>query len=183
MLAGAGILGVALGFGSQTIVKDFLAGLFILVEDQFDKGDYVQIAGIAGNVEEMNLRRTVLRDTNGVEHHIPNSAIKTVSNYTKNWSAVRIDFGIPYSADVKKVLSISKKVVRDFSKLKHNAKELTKEPEVLGVVDYTTNGMIVRILGQSKSHKQWELERELRQKLHAALQKEDIEMGAARFKF
>lgn len=182
MLAGAGILGVALGFGSQTIVKDFLAGLFILVEDQFSIGDYVKIAGISGTAEDMTLRRTVLRDIDGVEHHIPNSAIKTVSNYTKNWSSVKVDIAISYEVDLKKALTVARKTVSDFSKLQHNKSALVKEPEVLGVVDYTTNGMLIRILGRSKSHKQWELERELRQKLQIAFRKEKIKMGAQRWK-
>ena len=110
LLAGAGVAGIAIGFGAQSLIRDIVNGLFILLEDQYNKGDVVRVAGIAGLVEEVNLRRTVLRDLDGIVHTIPNGEIKTASNYTKDWSRININIPVAYSEDLDHVIEVINRV-------------------------------------------------------------------------
>ena len=106
LLASAGIAGLAIGFGAQTLVKDFINGFFILVENQYDIGDTVRIAGVQGVVETMTLRRTVLRDADGTVHTVPSSQIKVVSNLTRDWTQVSLKISVAYGADSDRVMQL-----------------------------------------------------------------------------
>ncbi len=110
LLAGAGIVGIAVGFGAQHLIRDFLNGLFILLEDQYNKGDVVKISGIAGQVEDINLGRTTLRDLDGLVHSIPNGEITTSSNYTKGWSRVNLDISVSYRENLDHVIEVINRV-------------------------------------------------------------------------
>jgi small conductance mechanosensitive channel len=179
LLTGAGILGVAIGFGSQTLVKDVLSGLFILVEDQFDFGDRITVAGLTGTVEELNLRRTVIRDESGVEHYIPNSQITVVSNATKHSSAISVDVPVKYDADLKKVMAVAQEVTDAVSTLAEFQDIFLKKPEVLGVMHYTTDGMLLRIRGRSLPHTNSAYERKLREELQTQFRHAKIPLGAS----
>lgn len=179
LLTGAGILGVALGFGSQTLVKDILSGLFILIEDQFDFGDKVTIAGYTGTVEELNLRRTVIRDDSGVEHYVPNSQITVVSNATKHSSAISVDVPLKYDVNLEKVLTVAREVTEEVSTLPEFTDIFLKKPEVLGIMYYTTDGMLMRIRGRSLPHTNAAYERRLRLELQTRFRKEKIALGAS----
>ena len=102
LLAGAGVLGLAIGFGAQSLVKDMLAGLFIMIEDQYRVGDVVNIADTGGSVQSINLRKTTLRDLDGIEHHIPNGEIKKASNLSKGFARINLNIGIAYDSNLKK---------------------------------------------------------------------------------
>lgn len=179
LLTGAGILGVAIGFGSQTLVKDVLSGLFILIEDQFDFGDRVTVAGLTGTVEELNLRRTVIRDESGVEHYIPNSQITIVSNATKHSSAISVDVPLKYDVNVRKALRVAQEVTSEVSSLPEFEPIFLKKPEVIGIMYYTTDGMLMRIRGRALPHTNAAYERRLRQELQERFRKEKIALGAS----
>ncbi len=115
LLAGAGVIGIAVGFGAQSLIKDLLGGIFVLLEDQYNKGDVVQIAGISGLVEEVNLRRTILRDLEGIVHSIPNGQITTASNYTRDWARAKLDIPVGYGEDMDHVFAVINRVGKELA--------------------------------------------------------------------
>src|SRR5271169_324258 len=115
LLASAGVAGLAIGFGAQTLVKDFINGFFILAENQYDIGDTVRIAGVQGVVENMTLRRTVLRDADGTVHTVPSSDIQVVSNLTRDWTQVNLQVSVAYSVDSDRVIAVLKQVGEDLA--------------------------------------------------------------------
>ncbi len=112
MIAGVGVVGIAIGFGAQSLVKDIIAGLFILLENQYRRGDVVKIADASGLVEDINLRRTILRDMDGVVHSVPNGEIRVASNLTKGWSRVNLNIGVGYGTDLEKAIAVINRVGR-----------------------------------------------------------------------
>jgi small conductance mechanosensitive channel len=176
LLASAGVVGVALALGAQTIVKDFLGGLFILMEDQYNKGDVVKIAGISGEVEEVNLRRTVLRDLDGIVHTIPNSSITTASNYTRDLSRVNLDVPVAYGEDLDRVFSVINRVGKEMAEDEYFCKLIKTAPQVLRVQKFGDSGIDIRILGDVQPSMQWEVTGELRKRLKKAFDEEGIEI-------
>ena len=150
-VAGLGIVGVAVGFGAQTLVRDYLAGLFILLENQYCVGDVVRIAGVMGFVEEINLRRTILRDLDGAEHHIPNGEVRVASNFTKEWSRANMLIGVAYKEDLDQVMRILRDLWRD---LKNDPQWgefiLREEPTVVRVDEFGDSGISIRLTGETK---------------------------------
>ena len=146
ILAGAGILGLAVSFGAQSLVKDVISGFFILFENQFGLGDVIEVAGKSGTVEKMTLRVVVLRDVYGIMHIVPNSEIKVVSNKTRGWSRAVVDVGIARDVDIDQALEVVHDEAQRFSndpKWKH---ELDGPVEVLGVESISDNSVVVRSL-------------------------------------
>jgi small conductance mechanosensitive channel len=176
LLAGAGVLGIAVGFGAQSLIKDFIGGLFILLEDQFNKGDVVKIAGIAGLVEEVNLRRTVLRDLDGIVHIIPNGEITTASNYTRDWARVNLDISVGYGEDLDHVMAVINRVGKELAEDEHYAKLIMTPPQALRVNNFGDSGIDIKILGDTKPMKQWQVTGELRKRLKKAFDDEGIEI-------
>ncbi len=176
LLASAGVVGIALALGAQTIVKDFLGGLFILMEDQYNKGDVVKIAGISGEVEEVNLRRTVLRDLDGIVHTIPNSAIITASNYTRDLSRVNIDVPVAYGENLDRVFGVINRVGREMAADPYFSKLIKTPPQVLRVQNFGDSGIDIRILGDVHPSMQWEVTGELRKRLKKAFDEVGIEI-------
>lgn len=173
ILTGAGIVGIAVGFGAQDIVRNIFHGIFILMEDQYSEGDVVTIAGISGTVEEFDLRRTVIRDLDGVQHHVPNGEITVASNKTKGWSGINLNIGIAYNTN----LSQLKRIIEQTGKeLEQEYEEITKAPELAGVEEFADSAIIVKILGKTKPGAQWNMSRELRKKLKEAFDKEGVEI-------
>ncbi len=176
LLAGAGVVGLAIGFGAQSLIKDFLSGLFILLEDRYNKGDVVKVAGIAGLVEDVNLRRTVLRDLDGVVHTIPNGDITTASNYTRDWARVNLDISVGYNEDLDHVFAVINRVGKELALDEHFGKLIKTPPQVLRVQKFGDSGIDIRILGDTRPMQQWEVTGELRKRIKKAFDEENIEI-------
>lgn len=175
LLAGAGILGLAFSFGAQSLVKDVIAGFFILVENQFGVGDVIEIAGKSGSVERMTLRVTVLRDGEGTMHVIPNSAITTVSNKTRRWARAVVDLGVSYQDDVDKVIEVLRSEATKFATDPDWKSRLDGEPEILGVEQLGDRAVIIRSQIKTLPGAQWEVARELRRRFKSRLVLEGLE--------
>jgi len=175
-LAGLGVLGVAVGFGAQSLIKDLFNGILILLENQFGVGDVVKIAGVIGTVEDLTLRRTVLRDLDGIVHSVPNGDIDIASNYTKEWSRVNLNISVGYGEDLDRVIEVINRVGADLSKDPEWAPMILKAPQVLRVDELGDSGIDIKILGETKPLCQWGVKGELRLRLKRAFDAEGIEI-------
>ena len=176
LLAGAGLIGLAVGFGAQSLVKDMISGLFVLVENQYGKGDVVNLAGIGGLVEDVNLRRTVLRDLDGTVHSIPNGEIGVASNLTRSWSRANIIIGVSYSEDLDHVFSVINRVGEELANDPDWSKDIIAAPKALGVEAFGDSSIDIRVLGDTQPIRQWDVMRELRRRLKSAFDAEGIEI-------
>ena len=175
-LVGLGVAGVALGFGAQSLVKDLLAGIFIQFEDQYRVGDVVTIAGITGQVEKVELRRTVLRDLDGKLHSVPNGEITVASNFTKGYSRINLDISVAYGEDLDHVVAVINDVCREMAQDPRWAPDLVTIPKVLRVNELADSGIIIKILGDTRPMRQWDAMGELRLRLKKAFDREGIEI-------
>ncbi len=175
-LAGASVVGVALGFGAQSLVKDLIAGFFIVMENQYRVGDVVNIAGIGGLVEDINLRRTILRDLDGVVHTIPNGEIKTASNMTKEYSRVNLNISVAYDTDLDKAIEVINRVCKDMAAEPQWAALIVKAPEVLRVDNLGDSGIDLKIVGDTKPIQQWTVMGEIRKRVKKAFDEAGIEI-------
>lgn len=176
ILASAGVVGVALGFGAQSLVKDILAGLFIILESQYRVGDVVRVAGVSGVVESINLRRTVLRDIDGIVHTVPNGEIRVASNFTKEMSRVNLDISVGYGEDLERVMAVINKVGKNLAEDPKWKPFIIKPPQALRVNNFGASGIEIKIIGDTQPMKQWEIMGELRLRLKKAFDKEKIEI-------
>lgn len=175
ILAGAGVAGVALGFGAQGLIKDLISGLFILAEDQFRVGDVIKTAGVAGQVERVTLRVTQVRDLEGVVHTIPNGEIKVVSNLTKGFSRVSLDVGVGYGEDLDRAIKLLDAVGRELAEDPQFGPLILEPPVVLGVEALAESQVTLRLLAKTLPLRQWDVARELRRRIKLAFDREDIE--------
>jgi small-conductance mechanosensitive channel len=176
LIAGAGVAGVALGLGAQTLIKDVIGGFLILLEDQFGVGDVIKVGDIAGGVEKMTLRATFLRDLEGTLHVIPNGEMRIVSNLTKDWSRSLVNVGVAYEEDIGRVVAALGKIGHDFYQDEEFASLLLEEPTVTGVEALGDWTVTVRIMVKTKPGKQWDVARELRRRIKESFEREGIEM-------
>lgn len=176
LLATAGVAGIAIGLGAQSLIKDMIGGLFILIEDQYNKGDVVKVAGIAGMVEDVTLKRTVLRDLDGIVHSIPNGEITTASNYTKEYSRLHLDVPVAYGEDLDHCIAVINKVGEDMAKDPMWGPKIRSAPRSLGVNNFGQSGIDIKVLGDTKPMMQWEVTREYRRRLKRAFDREGIEI-------
>jgi len=176
VLTGLGVASIALGLGAQHLVRDLIAGFFIVVDNQFTKGDVVRIAGIAGRVEDFNLRRTVLRDLDGTVHYIPNGVITTTSNLTHEWSRVNLDIQVAYKEDVDRVMQVINEVGQELYADDYWRDLLLEAPYALRVNDFKDSGVEIRIRAMTKPMRQWEVAGELRRRLKKRFDQEGIEI-------
>lgn len=176
LLAGAGVIGIAIGFGAQSLIRDFLSGLFIILEDQYRKGDVVKIAGIGGLVEDVTLRRTILRDLDGIVHSIPNGEVKTASNYTKEWARVKLNVPVAYGENLDHVTEVINRVGSKLAEDDYFGPKIITAPQVLWVDNFGDSGIEIRILGETKALMQWEVSGELRKRIKKAFDEEGIEI-------
>ncbi len=177
LIAGAGIGGFALGFGAQSIVKDFLSGLFMLIEDQYGVGDVIDAGDATGTVEKVSLRSTTIRDVKGTVWHIPNGEISRVGNYSQLWSRALIDVEVSYDADLRLAQGVIQRVADDFwNDPEWGGDELMERPEVWGVQDLGASGIAIRLVVKTEPSQQWGVERELRLRLKEALDAAGIEI-------
>jgi small-conductance mechanosensitive channel len=174
LLASAGIAGVAIGFGAQSLVKDLLSGTFIILEQQFSVGDVVKAANVSGAVEEINLRTTLLRDSDGSVHVIPNGQITQVTVLTRDWSRLVLDVDIAYDADIDAASAVLKKELEDYA-IAHPDFVL-EPPEVLGVQNLAESSVQIRAWMKMLPGKQWSAGRELRAKIKNAFDAAGIDI-------
>jgi small conductance mechanosensitive channel len=177
LLASAGIAGLAIGFGSQALVKDFINGFFILAENQYDIGDTVRIAGVQGVVETMTLRRTVLRDADGTVHTVPSSEIKVVSNLTRDWTQLNLHVSVAYGADSERVIGLLKQVGEQMAGDASFADMIVARPEVAGIEKVSGNEVDYLMLVKTKPGAQYAVRRELRRRIKSCFEKNQSEPG------
>lgn len=177
IVAGAGVIGLALGVGAQSLIKDFITGFFIILEDQYSVGDYVVIMDMAGTVEEIGFRATKLRDANGVLHFIPNGAISRTSNYTRGHMQAVVNIPVAYTADIAQVLSILEAACYWIA---GNTPEVVEGPKVVGIVDFRSYDMLVRIAAQTEPLKQGAVEAAIRHKVRLMFNEAGIPAPAVR---
>jgi len=176
VLAGFGIAGVAIGFGAQYLIRDLIAGIFIILENQYRVGDVVRVAGIGGLVEEITLRKTVLRDLDGIVHHVPNGEIKTASNYTRHFSRVNLNVSVGYGTDLDHAISVINRVGKELATDEKWHNVIKSPPQVLRVDNLGDSGIDIKILGDVKPMQQWAVMGELRLRLKKAFDAEGIEI-------
>ena len=174
LLAGAGVIGIAIGFGAQSLVKDFLAGFFIVMEDQFAVDDVIKVKKISGRVESFTLRRTVIRDLDGVQHHVPNGLIEVVSNHTKDWSAVHYYVTVDVDEDFERVRKIVDEVARGIAREKEFEGEIIDVPHVLGIKSVTREGMSITVTGKTKPERHWAFKREMKARVQDRFRQEGV---------
>jgi small-conductance mechanosensitive channel len=176
ILAGAGILGLAVSFGAQSLVKDVISGFFILFENQFAIGDVIEIAGKSGVVEKMTLRVAVLRDGEGVMHVVPNSEIKTVSNKTRGWSRAVVDVGIAYEEDIDRALGIIRDEAAQLATDREWSLQLDGAPDVVGVESLGDSSVVIRTLIRTQPGSQWTVAREFRRRIKNRFDRDGVEI-------
>ncbi len=178
LLASAGIAGLAIGFGAQTLVKDFINGFFVLLEDQYNIGDKVQLGGVKGTVEEMTLRRTVLRDDDGTVHVIPNSQVQIVSNMTRDWAQLTLKVSVAYSESTDKVVRVLQQVGDDVRHDPVYADDIVADIQVPGI-DRVGNGEAeYLVIIKTRPNKQYPVSREMRRRIKEAFENNAIKAGA-----
>lgn len=176
ILAAAGIVGIAFGFGGQYLIKDIISGLFIILENQYRIGDIVAFDKVSGLVENITLRKTTLRDMDGTVHHIPHGEVKTVSNYSKDFSRINLNVGIAYNSDLEKVIRLVNRVGQELFNDDNFKEMLVTPPQFLRVDNLEDSSVVIKIVADTKPLKQWELTGELRKRLLIAFNKEGIEI-------
>jgi len=173
LLAGAGVLGVAIGFGSQSLVRDFLSGMFILIEDQFGVGDIVDLGEASGTVEAVSLRTTRLRAVDGTVWHMPNGEIRRVGNMSQHWSRALLDVEVAYDTDLEHARRVIKRVADE---LWREDSSVLDEPEMWGVEQLGASGIALRLVVKTTPSAQWKVSRELRERIKVAFDEEGIEI-------
>ena len=176
ILAAAGVFGIALGFGAQSLVKDVITGLFMLVENQFNVGDVITVAGVTGIVEKSTIRITELRDLEGKVHFVPNGQISVVSNLTKEWSRSVLDIGVAYKEDIDRVIDLLVQVGDKMWQEPEWSKKLLEPMVVLGVDQFADSAVIIKVMFKTVPLTQWEVGREYRRRVKNLFDKEGVEI-------
>jgi len=177
LLASAGVAGLAIGFGAQTLVHDVINGFFILMENQYDVGDVVRLGGVAGVVESMTLRRTVLRDDTGTVHTVPNSEIKIVSNLTRDWAQMALHVSVDYRENSDRILELLKQVAKDLRNDPEYVSLLLADPQVPGIERVAGGEVDYLILIRTRPGQQYPVSRELRRRIKECFQKNNVQPG------
>jgi moderate conductance mechanosensitive channel len=178
LLASAGVVGLAVGFGAQTLVHDMINGFFIVIENIYDIGDVVKIAGVQGTVESMSLRLTVLRDETGTVHSVPNSAIQIISNMTRDWAQVALHVSVDYGENSDRVIQLLKEIGSELQDDPEYGPSLVGQPEVPGIERVSGSEVDYSILAKVRPGKQFAIRRELRKRIKDCFEKNKIKAGA-----
>lgn len=176
ILTAIGILGLAVSFGAQNLVRDIISGIFMLVENQVRKGDVAIVNGTGGLVESVNLRTIVLRDLQGVVHIFPNGTINTLSNMTRDWSAMIFDIGVAYKEDPDKVIAVMEEVAEELRKDEQYSNDILEPLEIFGVDDFGDSAIVIKARFKTKPIRQWAVGREYKKRLKKAFDKNNIEI-------
>src|SRR5215210_2812402 len=175
-IAGLGVVGIAVGFGAQSLVRDYLNGALILIENQYSKGDVVSIAGVSGSVEDFSLRRTTLRDLDGIVHTVPNGEVKVSSNRTRTWARINQNVTVAFGTDIDKAIQ----VVDDLGRQMHDdpiwKRRILEPPRVERVESIEERGVTLKILGTVRASEQWAAGGEFRKLLIEAFARNGIEL-------
>lgn len=177
-LASAGIAGLAIGFGAQTLVHDVINGFFIILENIYDIGDVVKIAGVQGTVEYMSLRKTVLRDDTGALHSVPNSEVKIISNMTRDWAQVALHISVDYSESSDRVIELLKEVGDELENDPEYGGYIVSHPEVPGIERVNGSEVDYLMVTKTRPGKQYAIRRELRRRIKACFERNKIKAGA-----
>ncbi len=176
ILAAAGVLGLAVGFGAQSLVKDIISGFFILLEDQVRVGDVVDVGGKAGIVEKINLKMTILRDLSGNVHFVPNGEINVVTNMTKGFSRYLFKVGVAYREDVDEVMQVMRDVDESLRNDPDFSDDITAPLEILGLDEFGNSALVIKAYTTTKTLKQWRVGREFNRRLKKAFDERNIEI-------
>lgn len=176
LIAGAGVLGIAIGFGAQQLIRDVLAGTFIVFEDQFGVGDVVDLGDATGTVEQVNLRVTRLRDVDGVVWYVPNGEIRRVANMSKLWSRAVLDIEVGYETDLDRAGAVLTEVANSLWQEDHGPFTIIDQPEFWGVENFGANGVTLRLVVRTEPTEQWATARELRRRIKIRFDQEGIEI-------
>ncbi|MGQ0813139.1 MAG: mechanosensitive ion channel family protein [Gemmatimonadota bacterium] len=176
LLASVSVVGLAVSFGAQSLVKDIISGTFMLIEGQFGIGDVVKVGDTAGMVEKITLRTTILRDLHGVVHIIPNGEITRVSNLTKTWSRAVLDVSVAYRVDIDQAIATLENIAAEFQADPEWGLLLIEPPEVPGVESLGDSGVVIRMTAKTLPLKQWDVARELRRRIKNRFAAEAIEI-------
>jgi small-conductance mechanosensitive channel len=179
LIAGAGIVGVAVGFGAQNLVRDFLSGMFMLMEDQYGVGDVIDAGPATGTVESISLRTTRLRDVNGTVWHLPNGHIERVGNRSQQWSRAVLDVDVSYQTDIAHATDVIKRTAQTMCEDPEFAESVLTEPEVWGVENLGLDSVTIRLVLKTAPHDQLKVTRELRARIKAAFDEAGIEIPFA----
>ncbi|MGE5287703.1 MAG: mechanosensitive ion channel family protein [Micromonosporaceae bacterium] len=177
LLASAGVVGIAIGFGAQNVVKDFLSGIFMLLEDQYGVGDVIDAGEATGSVEAVGLRTTRLRDVNGVVWHIRNGTIDRIGNQSQSWSRAVVDLPVAYDQDVHRARETMKQAATAMWREPAWSNVILEEPEVWGIQALLTNAVLMRVVAKTSPLKQWQVAREMRERLMKALGEQGVTVG------
>ena len=169
VLASAGVVGIAVGFGAQNLVRDFLAGIFMLLEDQYGVGDVINIGDATGTVEAVSLRTTRLRDVNGVVWHLRNGSLEKVGNESQGWARAVVDVPVPPSLDIPDTRQVMEQSAGAMWRERRWRKLMLEKPEVWGVQDISDSQVVMRVAAKTLPLRQWEVARELRERVKSAL--------------
>ncbi len=175
-IAGLGVVGIAVGFGAQSLVRDYLNGALILIENQYSKGDVVTIAGVSGAVEDFSLRRTTLRDLDGVVHTVPNGEVKIASNRTRTWARINQDVTVAFGTDIDKAIRVVEELGRQMADDPVWKRRILEPPRVERVERIEERGITLKILGTVRASEQWAAAGEFRKLLLEAFARNDIQL-------
>lgn len=177
LLAGFGVAGIAIAFAAQSFIKDIISGFVIAMENQYNVGDVVSVGGVTGVVEAMNLRRTTLRDLDGILHLVPNGEITVTSNYTKVWARANLDIGVAYKEDADKVMSIMKRTWEEMAEDPDwGPSIISKAPSILRVNELGDSAVVIKLVGDTKAMQQWGVMGEFRRRIKKVFDERGIEI-------
>lgn len=175
IFAGAGLIGIVVGFGAQSMIKDFLSGIFIIIEDWYGVGDVIDAGEASGTVEQVTLRATRLRDLYGVVWHIPNGEIQRAGNKSQQWGRALLDIGVALDTDIDFAQVVIKETADELASNINYSTEIIDEPEVLGIEEIGTDRIVIRVIVKTTPASQWKIERELRARIKIAFDERGIE--------
>jgi small-conductance mechanosensitive channel len=167
-VAGLGVVGIAVGLGAQSLIRDWLAGVFIVLENQFNLGDVVRLAGVEGVVEDFSLRRTTVRDLDGALHSVPNGQIVVASNLARGWSRVNLDVAVSHDADLQRVTEIVNRLGKELASEPEWAPLILEAPSVQRIAAVDESGVTLKVLGRVRPAQHWSVAGELRRRILAA---------------
>ncbi|MFU8796518.1 MAG: mechanosensitive ion channel family protein [Dehalococcoidia bacterium] len=176
VLAGFGVVGIAIGFGAQYLIRDIISGTFIILENQYRVGDVARVADVTGTVEEVGLRKTVLRDLDGIVHHVPNGEIRVSSNFTRHFARVNLDVSVSYGTDLDHAISVINRVGNELAEDTEWRQVIRTPPQAVRVNKLGDSGIDIKIVGEVKPMQQWATMGQLRLRLKKAFDAEGIEI-------
>ncbi|NND77884.1 MAG: mechanosensitive ion channel family protein [Flavobacteriales bacterium] len=175
IIAGAGIVGLAVGFGGQYLIRDIISGFFIIIENQYRVGDVVNFDGTSGTVEDISIRMTTLRDLDGTIHHVPHGEIKKVANLSKHFARVNLDIGVAYDSDMEKVMQVVNETGNALAADPEWKDRIISAPQFLRVNKFDDSAIIIKVLGETQPSDQWAVSGEFRRRIKVAFDKAGIE--------